>query len=71
MIARTIIGVLRRHGLTPELSIGISSLFAASVDRKYVTENRNAMDATISRYCGSESRMYSAILAAGMLPFMI
>ena len=57
MTERIITGMRRRTGPIPAFSIGIASLFAVSIERKYVTENRKEIDATIRRYCGSERRM--------------
>ena len=69
--ASTMMGMRSLTGLTPALRMGIISLFAVSMDRKYVTANRNDMEATIIRYSGRERMMYSTRLGTGTEPCMI
>ena len=55
----------------PAFKSGILSLFALSIDKKYVVAKRKARDDTIIKYCGTARNAYWRILLKGMEPVII
>ena len=69
--AKIIIGRANLFFPSPAFRSAILSLFALSMERKYVVAKRKAREATIIKYCGTDSTAYSSMLLKGIEPVII